>query len=154
MKTCFFLIPLFLVLVLFQKVEFDFGTTKDGTNWQILNDGVMGGLSKGEILFTENSLKFSGAVSLENYGGFTSVKSPFQEFTLANKSRVKIRYKTSGQSIAISLENSRAFYKPYFKLELEDTEDSWKTKEIAIEQFKQYNLGQVTQEQISGEFLK
>ena len=41
-----------------------------GQDWQVINDGVMGGLPKGTINFTDTSLVFQGSVSLENFGGF------------------------------------------------------------------------------------
>ena len=40
-------------------------------DWKVINDGVMGGLSKGNLEFTErNTMKFSGSLSLKNNGGF------------------------------------------------------------------------------------
>jgi len=41
-------------------------------NWRITNDGVMGGKSQGKIIQAQDSLLFTGEVSLENNGGFTS----------------------------------------------------------------------------------
>lgn len=40
--------------------------------WQIVNDGVMGGISRGRISSVPGGLKFSGALSLTNGGGFAS----------------------------------------------------------------------------------
>ena len=37
-------------------IRFNFGQNKDGNNWQITNDGVMGGLSIGKTRFKENSI--------------------------------------------------------------------------------------------------
>jgi monofunctional biosynthetic peptidoglycan transglycosylase len=44
--------------------------------WQAVNDGVMGGVSDGRFRITaERTLEFFGSLSLENNGGFTSVRS-------------------------------------------------------------------------------
>ncbi|MEM9824291.1 MAG: CIA30 family protein [Bacteroidota bacterium] len=152
--THFLAVLLLFTFANIAEITFDFGKNKDGNDWEIINDGVMGGLSKGEFEFTDHTLKFYGSVSLDNYGGFTSIKSPFKTFDLGLAQKVKIRYKTSNQSIAINLENSKEFYKPYYKLNLEDTNDEWKSVEIEINQFKGYSLGQEVSTKISKEFLK
>jgi hypothetical protein len=41
--------------------------------WKVTNDGVMGGLSAGKMQFDNNAFVFYGVISIENYGGFTSV---------------------------------------------------------------------------------
>ncbi|MEO1218708.1 MAG: CIA30 family protein [Bacteroidota bacterium] len=136
------------------ETEFNFGKDKMGNDWEVINDGVMGGLSKGKIEMTENTLKFSGSISLDNYGGFTSVKSPFTKIDLSNSKKVKIRYRTKNQSVAISLENSKEFYKPYFKMNLANTNNEWKTVDRSINEFKENKLGQETSTQISSKFLE
>ena len=42
-------------------------------DWQVTNDGVMGGLSLGYTQIEDEAFIFSGNVSIENNGGFTSV---------------------------------------------------------------------------------
>lgn len=41
-------------------------------NWRITNDAVMGGKSQGNIIVESNYLLFTGNISLENNGGFSS----------------------------------------------------------------------------------
>ena len=44
-------------------------------NWIIVNDNVMGGISNSSLsLNNENNLVFNGNVSLDNNGGFASVR--------------------------------------------------------------------------------
>lgn len=45
--------------------------------WRAVNDSVMGGLSVSEMVATEHGLRFQGALSLENSGGFASIRRPF-----------------------------------------------------------------------------
>jgi len=42
--------------------------------WRSVNDGVMGGLSAGRIVSMKEHLRFEGKLSLENKGGFASVR--------------------------------------------------------------------------------
>ncbi len=53
----------------------DFSNTS-AANWQIVNDSVMGGISRSTLKLQENGYAlFSGTVSLENNGGFASVRT-------------------------------------------------------------------------------
>jgi len=50
---------------------FDFTEKSDLTNWYVVVDGVMGGLSQGSFgVNDEGNGVFKGTVSLENNGGF------------------------------------------------------------------------------------
>lgn len=51
----------------------DFTIKEEIFSWHAINDAVMGGNSQGNITFTQNSCVFSGYISLENNGGFSSV---------------------------------------------------------------------------------
>lgn len=44
--------------------------------WTTVNDPVMGGRSTSSVAFGDGGLVFSGAISLENNGGFASARSP------------------------------------------------------------------------------
>ncbi|MEM6802980.1 MAG: CIA30 family protein [Bacteroidota bacterium] len=154
MKSLFWLFGFLLLFNSDSGFNLNFGSEKDGTDWKPLNDGVMGGLSNGQVELTENTLKFFGEVSLDNFGGFTSVKSPFGQYDLSNSDKITIRYKTEGQIISISLEDSEVFFNPYFKLLLPDTEGRWAIVEADISDFKEYNLGQGGSTSISDDFLR
>jgi len=46
--------------------------------WRITNDGVMGGISEGQMLFDHDHGIFTGNISLENNGGFSSAFRPVE----------------------------------------------------------------------------
>ena len=58
----------------FSAIEF----TKPDTvaAWQIVNDDVMGGCSRSQFVRGEGTAIFAGELSLQNNGGFASVRSP------------------------------------------------------------------------------
>lgn len=112
-------------------------------DWYIINDGVMGGLSKGKLKPTKEGVLFYGNVSLANNGGFTSYRSPWQRFKLAPYEKVSIRYRSEGISQAFVMETNQRFYLPNFKISLPATE-GWETKTVALADFKQYRLGYPT----------
>jgi hypothetical protein len=51
----------------------DFKHSKEIAEWRIKNDSVMGGKSKGSFLFDQDHGVFTGYISLDNNGGFSSV---------------------------------------------------------------------------------
>lgn len=59
----------------------DFGKDKVNREWRVLNDGVMGGLSEGQVTFTKNAVQFAGTVSLANNGGFSLFDLLSKEWT-------------------------------------------------------------------------
>ncbi|MGB0935928.1 MAG: CIA30 family protein [Colwellia sp.] len=54
----------------------DFSSPTEHQNWFVTNDNVMGGKSLGGINFKGASTVFSGEISLDNNGGFSSVFRP------------------------------------------------------------------------------
>jgi NADH dehydrogenase [ubiquinone] 1 alpha subcomplex assembly factor 1 len=55
---------------------FDFTGADVAKDWQTVNDGVMGGDSQGKFkIIDKKTLEFFGTLSLENNGGFASVRT-------------------------------------------------------------------------------
>ena len=58
------------------RVLFKFDNAEAAKPWQTVNDGVMGGRSDGRFKINEDKkMEFFGTLSLENNGGFASVRS-------------------------------------------------------------------------------
>ena len=54
---------------------FDSNKVKDLSDWYVVDDGVMGGLSRGEITINDSgNCLFKGYVTTENNGGFSSIR--------------------------------------------------------------------------------
>ncbi|WP_051216531.1 CIA30 family protein [Ferrimonas futtsuensis] len=54
----------------------DFLCAEEAGRWRPINDGVMGGVSQSQMVATEQGCCFEGVVSLENGGGFASMRRP------------------------------------------------------------------------------
>ena len=66
-------------------------------NWIIVNDNVMGGVSNSTLsLNKENNLVFNGNVSLDNNGGFASVRHSLKKGILKEIKSFKILIKGDG----------------------------------------------------------
>jgi Complex I intermediate-associated protein 30 (CIA30) len=59
-----------------ERILFDFQAPNNSPAWRSVNDDVMGGVSTSSFqILTNGGAVFSGVVSLENNGGFASVRS-------------------------------------------------------------------------------
>ncbi|MBJ7508740.1 MAG: CIA30 family protein, partial [Ilumatobacteraceae bacterium] len=61
------------------RVLFDFSDPSSATGWFNQNDTVMGGVSDSASTWVDGHLVFSGNLSLDNNGGFTSTFGPINE---------------------------------------------------------------------------
>ncbi|MEM6685899.1 MAG: CIA30 family protein [Bacteroidota bacterium] len=142
MKTIYTLcFLLFVYYVSAQQSDIDFGKFKDGASWQITNDGVMGGLSEGDYRITDGGVLFSGTISLENNGGFSSYRSQFSLRDLSSYKKIIIRYRSKEYTMGFTLEMDRRWYVPYYKADLPATSWKWVEKEIIFSDFVRYNIG-------------
>jgi len=55
---------------------FDLAAGASADGWSVVNDTVMGGVSSGRLAVADGMLVFTGELSLDNNGGFASVRSP------------------------------------------------------------------------------
>src|SRR5512135_332299 len=79
------------------KILFDFHTTTNTAAWQIVNDDVMGGVSASSFRLTNGVAVFQGEVSLENNGGFASVRSLPASHPVAGCDTVVVRVRGDGR---------------------------------------------------------
>ena len=71
----FFVLIQFWISFVEAKVVYDFSEDSSLRNWRVIDDGVMGGRSQGSLRINfEGHGVFSGFISLENYGGFSSIR--------------------------------------------------------------------------------
>ena len=154
------LVKCFCLLLFLQQptaqptLSIDFGQSKMGRDWQVILDGVMGGRSQGDALLKENSLYLKGKVSLENNGGFVSLKGPFKSIDLSSFKTLKIRLKSTGIAFAVTLETDRAFYRPYFKQAIQVESNDWEIISLDINDFLKYRMGRFNNDQITVDDLK
>jgi len=141
MKMLILLMTIFTFTMTETTKKIDFGKGKSGDNWQVINDDVMGGRSSSQFELQENSLIFKGNVSLENNGGFASLRSPFGKVDLSDYKTVTIRYKGTQRAFAFTLENERAYYRPSFKKILLPKSTDWETITLTLSDFEAYSLG-------------
>jgi len=120
------------------KTIADFKTEETSLLWNIVNDGVMGGISRGEAYVTnESCLFFTGSISLENNGGFSSIRSFGQGFDLSDWSGIELRVKGDGRKYYFTSRSGRFdFWHP-----METKKDEWITVRIPFRSFYATTFG-------------
>jgi monofunctional biosynthetic peptidoglycan transglycosylase len=85
-------------------------------SWTSVNDGVMGGISTGGFKRTEQgTLLFSGVLSLENNGGFASVRSPALRQDLAGLEAFVLRVRGDGRRYKFTVRTESGFDTPIYQ---------------------------------------
>lgn len=136
LQNCTNQLMFFLTLLLFSspmnaQTIVDFTETKNTKNWQVVDDGVMGGRSSGSFMLTnENYAQFSGSVSLENNGGFSSVRHDMETLKVNPKSKLLLKLKGDGNPYQFRVKHNRKEYYSY-TIQFETTGD-WQTVEIEL----------------------
>ncbi len=117
---------------------------KTENQWRIVNDGVMGGLSSSKAIVKDDKIIFSGNVSLENNGGFASLRSPVKDYDFSKFTGLEIRLKTDGKRYSVSMKETSYFNGYFYTSSFETKKDEWIVVQIPFNQFKLYYFGQET----------
>ena len=107
------------------------------SEWQVINDGVMGGLSRSTITKTEDGTGlFSGTVSLENNGGFASIRTAVAQKSLAGYQGLEIRVRGDGRSYDLRLRLNDRFDGIAYRASFETRAGEWTTTRILFQEFE------------------
>jgi hypothetical protein len=152
MKSILFLLLSLVIVKASEKtLKYDFGNTSGKIqDWVLISDIIMGGISKAMIKYTDNSVIMKGDISLDNFGGFASVKTRFKAIDLSTFSGINIRYKALNQQFAFTLEETQNWTRPNYKKEFtSNKQDTWEIATIYLKDFKEYVIGEATGEYIN-----
>ncbi|MGY8982524.1 MAG: CIA30 family protein, partial [Cytophagales bacterium] len=96
------------------QVIFDFNKKSDLQDWIIVNDVVMGGRSSSTFKLDEDGLGvFEGNISLENNGGFSSLRYRFLKRTIKGATQVKITLRGDGKKYQFRVKSNAGDYYSY-----------------------------------------
>jgi hypothetical protein len=118
-------------------VLFDFNTEETSGKWYVVNDDVMGGISESLIKLNDNgTATFSGNLSLENNGGFASVRSPIGINLENNFKGVVIRLKGDGNIYSIRFRTNSNFDGYAYQAKIQTNNNNWEEYSISFKDFK------------------
>jgi len=113
----------------------DFKPSKSPVQWMSVNDSVMGGLSKGGPLITkDHKLLYKGEISLDNNGGFSSLRTSGKVWDLTKYDGIELKIKGDGRKYYLTTRsgNSRriAFWSP-----VQPAKGEWQTVRVPFDTF-------------------
>ena|GEM_PF-278761 len=127
-----------------QRVVFDFDTRDSSGKWVSVNDNVMGGVSEGGVRITdEGALEFTGVVSLENNGGFASIRSRPDKHDLSEYERLLLRVRGDGQRYACNIRTDFAIMAGSYQQPFDTKKGEWKEITLPFRYFVATSFGQV-----------
>ncbi|MAZ11434.1 MAG: CIA30 family protein [Verrucomicrobiales bacterium] len=95
--------------------------------WNIVNDTVMGGRSSSRWSKNSSALSFEGFLSLENNGGFASVRHDLDNINLSNTDGIFIKVKGDGRKYQFRIRSQASRWANYSQ--------EFKTKKDTVQSF-------------------
>jgi len=118
------------------RTLFNFDTPEAGTPWQTVNDGVMGGRSDGQFKITEDKkMEFFGTLSLQNNGGFASVRARSGNLGLKTGDVIVARVRGDGRQYNFNVYAQRNLGGYSYRQSFQTTKDEWIEVEFPFEKF-------------------
>ncbi len=108
---------------------FDFYDPQCLQPWYVLDDGVMGGVSRGTLRANSDAgLIFSGKVSLENNGGFSSIRAQFSPINLSHFTGIQAWLRGDGKRYGFYLKHDTSPI--VFQANFNTTAGEWQNVQI------------------------
>jgi uncharacterized surface protein with fasciclin (FAS1) repeats len=125
-----------------EKMVASFGSDDVLQSWTSVNDGVMGGVSKGGFKRTEQgTLLFSGDLSLANNGGFASIRMKQSELGLSGMSALVVKAKGDGRTYWVDLRVADQMGATSYRANFPTTAGEWKETTLPFGDFKLQAFG-------------
>ena len=129
--------PTFLTL-------YDFSAEETTGRWYIVNDDVMGGVSDSTAELVENGvLRFTGNVSLDNFGGFASLRAEPTTFDTDQANAIVLRVRGDGQRYHLQIRTDNRLDGVAYDQPFDTIEGEWLEVVLPIADFVPQFRGRV-----------
>lgn len=125
-----------------QKPLFDFSKPDAIEAWQTVNDGVMGGVSEGNVRMTKDkTLEFFGSLSLENNGGFASTRTRAGKLDLSQYEALVFKVRGDGRTYYFNIHVPTQQIAFSYRAKFTTEKDKWQDVRIPLKNFKATSFG-------------
>lgn len=114
--------------------QIDFADPKEISYWSSVNDTVMGGKSQASLKIVANLAYFAGEISLQNNGGFASVKRQ-RPIMIENNLPIKLRVKGDGRDYQIRLYTADTVDGVAYVAHFSSPKDQWQRLSLDADSF-------------------
>lgn len=122
-----------------------FDDPNEQQRWFAVDDDVMGGVSASGFRVKDNEGHFHGEVSLENGGGFASVRREPNGFepTLADANGITVTVRGDGRSYQLRLKSTSLGDASAYRVMFTPAQDRWETLHFAWHVFEAVRRGTI-----------
>lgn len=113
----------------------DFQERDEAARWRAINDGVMGGISRGALHVKDAIGVFSGETSLANNGGFASVRRDPEAMDLSAAPGVVLRIRGDGRRYQLRLYTDQLPRGAAYRASFQPTAGEWQRVELSWRDF-------------------
>ena len=132
----------FVMLVDTPQPLFDFTGADAERDWQAVNDGVMSGVSEGRFTITDTkTLEFFGTLSLENSGGFASVRTKAKTLGLENGDTLVAKVRGDGREYSLNLYLAKPLIAFSYRATVQTKKGEWVEIEVPLDKFEATSFG-------------
>ena len=118
------------------KTLFDFQAATNSPAWEVVNDDVMGGVSTSHFqILADGGAIFSGVVSLENNGGFASVRSQPVRADLTGCDSFLLRVRGDGRRYKFSVRTEAGLDAPLYQCSFTTKQGEWDEHRLTFSGF-------------------
>lgn len=124
-------------------VVYDFRQQEEVDRWYSVNDDVMGGVSQGNFVLLEpGEAAFQGSLSLENNGGFSTVRSRSRDWSaLEGSTGLNIRVKGDGRTYSFFVQTSSTADVLVYEVPFKTVAGQWMSLDFGYELFRVNYMG-------------
>ncbi len=121
---------------------FDFTGANAAKDWQNVNDGVMGGVSEGQFKIADKkTLEFFGTLSLENNGGFASVRTKAKKLGFKKGDTVVAKVRGDGREYVLNLYLNKPLIAFSYRATVQTKKDEWIEVKVPLDKFEATSFG-------------
>ena len=129
------------------KTLFDFTGADAAKDWQTVNDGVMGGVSEGKFQIADKkTLEFFGTLSLENNGGFASVRTKAKKLDLKKGDSLITKVRGDGREYTLNLYLNKRLMAFSYRATVQTKKDEWIEIKVPLDTFEATSFGRVVKD--------
>jgi len=120
----------------------------DPSEWSVVNDGVMGGRSNGNVAIADSTMRFTGTIVTAG-GGFTSVRLTLAGGELTGSDRIQMRVRADERRYGLILDDEHRIngrnvsYRADLETSGEPDVDGWQVVSVAYDELIPTIFGRV-----------
>jgi monofunctional biosynthetic peptidoglycan transglycosylase len=118
------------------KLIHDFSSPEEEKRWGNMTDEIMGGILQSQMFIISNKTAiFRGEISLENYGGFASIRTRPQGYQLDGFAGISLRVKGDGKKYRLRLRTDDEFEGVAYQASFATRSEKWITVHLPFDEF-------------------